>query len=216
MMSSATSPLWETFRDHRNHRSENRDPLITISLESVIIFPRNPDHDHPGIAITIARNRRSPSPGIPIKDKEEILDSLCEETFCQLYERQRTVHDALEGDALEHLKKGVETYIRFGLEHPEHYMVTFLLRAPTPDNCAVGESRRAKAVQRCFDGLRGAVRLCIEGKIKNADLEETSQAIWAGAHGLTALLITQTCFPFVDRERLIQRMVEILVMGVSK
>src|ERR1035437_6302722 len=143
------------------------------------------------------------------KDKEEILDSLCEETFCQLYERQRTVHDALEGDALEHLKKGVETYIRFGLEHPEHYMVTFLLRAPTPDNCAVGESRRAKAVQRCFDGLRGAVRLCIEGKIKNADLEETSQAIWAGAHGLTALLITQTCFPFVDRERLIQRMVEI-------
>ncbi|MGA7795628.1 MAG: hypothetical protein WCA19_21555, partial [Candidatus Acidiferrales bacterium] len=40
------------------------DQLITISSESVIIFPRNPDHDHPGIVITIARNRRSPSPGI--------------------------------------------------------------------------------------------------------------------------------------------------------
>src|SRR5229473_724757 len=66
VMSSATSSLWKTFRDHRNHRSENRDQLITISPESVIIFPRNPDHDHPGIAITIARNRRSPSPGIPI------------------------------------------------------------------------------------------------------------------------------------------------------
>ncbi|MGC2488951.1 MAG: hypothetical protein WA412_09765, partial [Candidatus Sulfotelmatobacter sp.] len=38
--------------------------MITISSESVIIFPRNPDHDHPGIVITIARNRRSPSPGI--------------------------------------------------------------------------------------------------------------------------------------------------------
>jgi hypothetical protein len=67
VMSSATSSLWKTFRDHRNHRSENRDQLITISPESVIIFPRNPDHDHPGIAITIARNRRSPSPGIPKK-----------------------------------------------------------------------------------------------------------------------------------------------------
>jgi hypothetical protein len=57
VMSSATSSLWKTFRDHRNHRSENRDLLITISSESVIIFPRNPDHDQPGIAITIARNR---------------------------------------------------------------------------------------------------------------------------------------------------------------
>ena len=65
VMSSASSPLCKTFWDHGDHRSENRDQLITISTESVIIFPRNPDHDHPGIAITSARNRRSPSPGIP-------------------------------------------------------------------------------------------------------------------------------------------------------
>src|SRR6266849_4834711 len=70
VMSSATSSLWKTFRDHRNHRSENRDQLVTIGPESVIIFPRNPDHDHPGIAITIARNRRSPSPGIPTVRKK--------------------------------------------------------------------------------------------------------------------------------------------------
>jgi len=150
------------------------------------------------------------------EDKDDILDCLCEETFFQLYERQRAVHDALRGDALEHLKKGIETYIRFGLEHPDHYFVTFLLKAPAPENCADGESRRVKAGKRCFDGLSDCVRHCMEeGKTKNADLEETSQAIWAGAHGLTALLITQTCFPFVDRERLIQRMVEILVSGVN-
>jgi len=70
VMSSATSSLWKTFRDHRNHRSENRDQLVTIGPESVIIFPRNPDHDHPRIAITIARNRRSPSPGIPTVRKK--------------------------------------------------------------------------------------------------------------------------------------------------
>jgi hypothetical protein len=44
-MSSATSSLWKTFRDNRNHRSEKRDLLITITSESVIIFP--------GILITI-------------------------------------------------------------------------------------------------------------------------------------------------------------------
>jgi AcrR family transcriptional regulator len=150
------------------------------------------------------------------KDKDDILDCLCEETFFHLYERQHAVHDGLQGDALEHLKKGLETYIRFGLEHPEHYIVTFLLKSPPPEDDAAGESRMAKAGQQCFDGLRGAVRRCMEeGKIRNADLEETSQAMWAGAHGLTALLITQTCFPFVERDRLIHRMVEILVKGVT-
>jgi len=47
--------MWKTFRDHRNHHSENRDPLITISPESVIIFP--------GILITIIPESRSRSPG---------------------------------------------------------------------------------------------------------------------------------------------------------
>src|ERR1700693_3851805 len=72
VMSSVSSPLCKTFRDHRDHRSENRDPLITIIPESVIIFPRNPDHDHPGIAITIARNSRSPCPGIPRQGYEKL------------------------------------------------------------------------------------------------------------------------------------------------
>jgi hypothetical protein len=45
------------FRDHRDHRSENRDPRITISPESMIIFP--------GILITIIPESRSRSPGTP-------------------------------------------------------------------------------------------------------------------------------------------------------
>jgi len=55
-----------------------------------------------------------------------------------------------------------------------------------------------------------------EGDLPPAlDLEETSQALWAGIHGLTALLITHPGFPFVERERLIRRTLEVLVRGVS-
>jgi hypothetical protein len=32
------STLWKSFRDHRDHRSGDRDQLITISPESLIIF----------------------------------------------------------------------------------------------------------------------------------------------------------------------------------
>jgi hypothetical protein len=54
-----------------------------------------------------------------------------------------------------------------------------------------------------------------EGKIRNADLEEISQALWAGIHGVTALLIALPRFPFVERDRLIKRTIDILVRGAS-
>ncbi len=150
------------------------------------------------------------------QDKDEILDCLCEETFVKLHNEKLAVVHAMPGDSLDALKKGLETYIRFGLSHPEHYIVTFILRAGPYEQPRPRETRKAKAGQECFNGLRNAVRRCIEdGKIKNADLEETSQALWAGIHGLTALLITQPGFPFVKRDRLIKRTIEILVSGVS-
>ncbi len=150
------------------------------------------------------------------KDKDEILDCLCEETFLQLHRHQVAAHQDPKVDSLEQLRVGMETYIRFGLEHPDHYIVTFILRAPTFEQSRGCETRKARAGRQCFDGLRSCVRRCIEeGRMKGADVEETSQAIWAGVHGLTALLITQPGFPFVEREKLIQRTVEILVRGGS-
>jgi len=151
------------------------------------------------------------------QDKDEILDCLCEETFLQLHQHKMAALGEMRGDALEILKKGMETYIRFGLEHPDHYIVTFILRAPPQGKPGSGQTRKAKTGKQCFGDFRNAVRRCMEqGKIKNADLEETTQALWAGIHGLTALLITRSGFPFVERERLIARTIEILVCGVSR
>ncbi len=150
------------------------------------------------------------------KDKDEILDCLCEETFFKLHQKQMAARQETTGDPLEELKKGGETYIRFGLDHPEDYIVTFILRRARQEQPTSPETRKAKTGQMCFDGLRNKVRRCMEeGKIKNADVEETSQVLWAGIHGLTALLITQPAFPFVERERLIKRTIEVLIQGVS-
>ena len=150
------------------------------------------------------------------KDKDEILDCLCEETFLKLHrERLASIH-LLKGDPLEDLKLGMETYVRFGIEHPDHYIVTFVLKAAPYEQPVHRESRKAKAGFQCFGDMRDLVRRCIEeGKLKQADPEETSQALWAGIHGLTTLLITMSGFPFVERERLIKRTLEILIRGVS-
>jgi len=150
------------------------------------------------------------------KDKGEILDCLCEETFRKLSEEKMPTVHKMMGDPLQVLKKGMETYIRFGLDHPEHYIVTFILKASLYEKPGHYETLKAKTGKDCFDNMRRLVRRCMEeGKIRNADLEETSQALWAGIHGLTALLITLPGFPFVERERLIRRTIEVLVRGVS-
>lgn len=149
------------------------------------------------------------------RDKDEILDCLCEETFLKLHSEKMKVVHAMQGDPLEALKKGMETYIHFGLSNPEHYIVTFMLKAAPYEHTGNGHTRKAKAGQQCFDDMRKAVRRCLEAGKISGELEETSQALWAGIHGVTALLITHPKFPFVKRDRLIQRTIDILVRGVS-
>ena len=52
------------------------------------------------------------------------------------------------------------------------------------------------------------------GRMQEGDVVEVSQALWAGSHGVTALLITCPDFPFVEQGRLVERMLNILIDGV--
>jgi len=78
------------------------------------------------------------------KDKDDILDCLCEETFLKLHLEKLAAVQQLKGDTLELLKKGMETYIHFGLDHPEHYIVTFMLKVASFEKPESQETRKAK------------------------------------------------------------------------
>ena len=111
---------------------------------------------------------------------------------------------------LDGLRRGLRTYIQFGIDNPNHYIVTFVQAKQLP------RDHQPKAGERCFDNLRAAVQRCVEaGQLNCDDVEEVAQAIWAGAHGLTALLITSQ-FPFIEQNRLIDRVVHILIEGIRK
>jgi hypothetical protein len=43
----------------------------------------------------------------------------------------------------------------------------------------------------------------------------TAQSLWASVHGLTALLITEQGFPFVDRAALVEHTIDTLVAGLK-
>jgi AcrR family transcriptional regulator len=144
-------------------------------------------------------------------DKAEILDTLCQVTFDKLRSRLEAIRDD-EGDLVGALRRGLRTYIQFGLDNPNYYILTFVLAKTQQDF----EPRHAPpSAAACFDCLRGIVRRCMEaGYINGGGVEETAQALWASIHGLTSLLVVHCRFPFVETTRLIERQLDILIQGV--
>src|SRR5260370_4282634 len=132
-------------------------------------------------------------------DKAEILERICEETFAKLHRKMEAIeHDSAA--PLDKMRRGLRTYIQFGLENPNHYTVTFIQARGRAESKSVLES----SGMRAFSCLRRGVQECIDaGALVSDDADEIAQTLWAGIHGLTSLLITCTLFPFVDQNRLL-------------
>ena len=63
------------------------------------------------------------------KDKQELVSSLCDETFARLIRELETLPDEY-ADPVVRLRHGLERYIAFGLTHPDHYLPAFVLPMP--------------------------------------------------------------------------------------
>ncbi len=147
------------------------------------------------------------------KDKNDLLYQICEETFAQLGQQIREISEP-ETDLLVRLKKGLRAYIEFGLAHPHHYKVTFMspiFAEPNDEYLYEGSMG-----QRTFEFLRSEVTNCVAaGKLKSGDIDAMSQALWAGIHGTTSLLIGHIDFPFVEKNKLIDTVIDSMVDGLQ-
>ena len=145
-------------------------------------------------------------------DKAEIMTKICEETFAKLLARM----EAIKLDAsppLDKLRRGLRTYIQFGLDHPNHYVLTFVQAKINYQAVTVFQTTGMQA----FECMRQCVKECVDaGEMVTGDADELAQTLWAGVHGLTSVLVTCSGFPFVERTRLIDRMVHTLIEGVRR
>jgi AcrR family transcriptional regulator len=202
-----------TVRERRARDKENlRQEILDAARE---LFVRE------GVESTSIRkiaDRIEYAPGtiyLYFSDKAEILKTLCDETFSKLSQKLQAIKDD-RGSTLESLRRGLRAYIEFGLQNPHHYLVTFVLAGRFLQESGYKAEARDSGLH-CFDNLRGIVRKCIqEGLFRLDDVEETSQVLWAGIHGVTTLLITKKGFPFVEETRLVDRVVDVLVEGVRR
>lgn len=152
------------------------------------------------------------------KDKQELVSSLCDETFARLVRELETLPDEFP-DPIVRLRKGMERYIAFGLTHPDHYLPTFVL--PQPNH--LDPARKEDAMSQDSNGMRAftCLRECIADgvkarKLRKVDPDVAARAAWAGIHGITSLLIVHDAFPWGDKKALVAAMVDTLVEGLRR
>jgi len=145
------------------------------------------------------------------KDKDALLRAVCDETFSQLAVKLERIRKS-STSPLDDLREGLKTYVEFGLANPHQYAATFLRPIPAGKRPEFEGSAGAKA----FGLLRQGVQACRDsGDIRTPNVEMTAQALWASIHGLTALLITEQGFPFVDRAALVEHTIDTQVAGLK-
>ena len=147
------------------------------------------------------------------EDKSALLREVCEEAFYKLGDAIRKAKKTGR-TPLEVLRKGLVGYIEFGLAHPHHYEVAFI----SPKDKIFGEGDyefEGSAGQQAFSLLSESVAECMaSGDIRKGDVATTAQTIWAGIHGITSLLIMHEQFPFVERKKLINSVVDTTIRGL--
>jgi AcrR family transcriptional regulator len=139
---------------------------------------------------------------IYFKDKAELLEQVCKETFGRLVQRLSKIMEQ-PGDPVERLKRGLVAYIEFGLQNPHHYRATFMM--PLPEGFDKAKYHEVDSPGECIAA----------GKMPAMNVELASQTLWAGIHGITSLLITHETFPWVGREKVIHSTVDTLVAGLA-
>jgi len=151
---------------------------------------------------------------IYFKDKAELLEQVCNETFGRLVQRLSKILEQ-PGDPVERLKRGLVAYIEFGLANPHHYRATFMMPIPEVFNKTRFHQQDSPGMQ-AFAFLTRGIAECIKGgKMPAMNVELAAQSLWAGIHGITSLLITHYGFPWVGRDKVIHSTVDTLVAGLQ-
>ena len=146
------------------------------------------------------------------KDKADLLDSVCKETLLNLLNTLELLKRD-KSDPVEVLRKSGKAYVEFGLKYPQDYKLTFVVRLQFQKGLGLQEG---SVGERVFDYLRAMVSECIrQERFRQVDVEITGQALWSAVHGVTLLLIDFPDFPWTDKDKLIDTVIQTMIKGLK-
>ena len=163
-------------------------------------------------AVATAVGVTPPSIYLHFADKDELIFAVCQEQFARL---EQLVDEASVGidDPLQRLRKMGETYVRFGVDHPEQYRILLMSKGEVSvsdfqDGTMPGVST--------FQRLMAAIEACMDaGIFARKDVFLVATGIWSLVHGITSMRITIPEFPFVGEQALLDHVLDTYARGLA-
>lgn len=159
-------------------------------------------------AVADAVGKTPPAIYLHFADKDELIQQVCARRF-EEFDQVLEEAGARSDDPLESLRLRGEAYVKFGVEHPEHYKVLLMTARPIPADDSIDLPGMT-----AFQHLVAAVQRCIDAKVFSGehDALEIALTLWSAVHGITALLITLPKFELIagGRER-VEKVVQLLL-----
>jgi AcrR family transcriptional regulator len=165
-------------------------------------------------AVAAAAGVSPPAVYLHFADKDELIFAVCQGLFTQLDE---AIESAAEGidDTIEAMKARGRAYVRFGLEHPDHYRVLFMQSPGNQPHHYTADELKASA---SFGHLMSNVATITADPRLRDDIDPYELALdcWAFVHGLTSLLITKPDFGWPDADAMVDGHFDRLLAGLLR
>lgn len=201
-MSRVRAPAGEGQRLRAEILEATRDLLVESGDERAVTMRRVADRV----------GCSAPALYLHFSDRTQLVFVVCRLLFADL---ERFVEEAVRDvtDPLTELRQRGRAYTEFGVEHPEAYRVLFMGHADAvPQDFDVEDLLATGG----FEGVVDCVRRCqARGQIVEDDPFEVAVCLWAAVHGITSLLISKPWFPWPDREKLVSRLLDIQIEGLT-
>jgi len=148
-------------------------------------------------------------------NKRALLRNIWEDAFAALGEAlEKSVRGSHE--PVERLKRLGRAFVRFWLDHPDHFRAIFLIedRVSGPgDVYFVDSSESLVRLVRLFQDA--SAEAIAEGALKGPDAQETVQLIFCALHGVASALISIPEFGWKAPRRMAGRMTDALLTGLA-
>ena len=146
------------------------------------------------------------------RDKDEMLLEICREAMADLLSATSEMAERPLG-AVERLRLILRAYIQFGLSHPNAYRLIF---CSSPLNASLAKQQTTRELgAACAQLVASVVReVAAEGRLRPGDPQVAHQALWAGCHGLVALMITKPDVAWAPAEQIGATLIDGLMFGM--
>lgn len=145
-------------------------------------------------AVASATGVTAPSIYRHFQDKTHLIFEVCARQFAALDDAIETAVHGID-DPLAAMHARGRAYVRFGMEHPEHYRIMFMGPADaTPEQW--DDLLGSGAFANLIEGIEALIRAGIISP--GADALTIALHVWANIHGLTSLLVARPGMPWPD------------------